>query len=1373
MNKRKLITKILFAFSLVGVTLSLCMMGGQSFGWFVHYKFNDVSIDSEININYFNGGNGSAPSPEQTYEGGEPTGPYQIHNSKQLYHFAWLQEMGYFNRVGTDGKIETKYFVLTDNIDMTGMYLPTIGTQDYQFVGNFNGRGYTVSNLNITNDKTKYSDDPTYGKEDILHYGGVEIVGFFGVVGSLDGDGANTANANINGVVTPNYTYETVANEIGNFFIKNCTIETQTDNTLIGLAAGYVNGRVENVGVIGSNIYLKSKGALSPTLTTNYSDYSLVGYCTPSYRATIDAVNKTIVDPVVTQEEIVIDDPGQAAGASIDMRKIYNRLRDVKSHASTTLSNYNFAVSEKYLYEDNGRKVLIDTETETMNNWRPNYTSDMSMRLYESPDEGKFNFYNNTSQYLYLYGANDTNNYSRTVEEAVYDEENIPGYLISYNNIVMNIAEDHQTIYTKTVETEEDLAQCTVFANDNSNHLYADFYGIPYYLNVVGGTLSISKNAQTVWSIQEGEEVVPGTKTCTFSTVVNGVTRYIAYDGSDFVLFTPGSYITYNGNYLTLGANNTLTNSFGKSGASIWTFRYSNGQYYIYSSTGTQDVYLRINNNNLTTTTNSGNATLWNLETGDGKTVIYNGTNYLYFDGAWKIGPSSTQDIDWGALPFYLTDGSGHYLSVNTSGSSPSLTNTTEQNACKWQIESKSLETNSNIYTVINGTTYYLYNRVTYIIIFPNRNLGVTTDAPGGSNEYNFTISASGNGYVIEGSATESKRIVYSNGNWTYSSSGGSGTPFIFPQATYYRNLGGKVDLSVETTLLKFDTFYHGTRVVDAETSRVTGYTTSFPLTTEDSYPYNVKSVNTGYITSGGFSTSQASSGQGDIRVSEYDTSDISNSYRSGKLTNIRTISTASGSLSDHVIGNNDIFYKFDDDPVTKAKGSKSLLQETLSAGSGSIFGLHFMDASINMDHLIHQDKAVVLNKTYVNYELPMDSIDFNLSTRGFINFFAGTYYHNGSSDENDSFFSLHQIFRDEFQTITNIKEISSVYGVKDSDGIIDDKYEYIYKYSDNTYSKPIPEDEGYVVLFDTNWIKYQSSIKSNDNYVYYFEIPANRGEFALGSVPGHNGAYLMYLDLSCSKLVTNRTTTTSAEKVATNTFEYAPGVEFLTSEEEEFELENQTFNAEYAISGDHANGNISFDKEISVDPETGLPVVTIPVDPQDNTSAVLQGDYVTLQDGIPLVTKRTEYLDTYSIEKYDDVISVGAKVKGCVTYTDHIIYEDGVFISFFRSINTVVYYYPDGTDSSETKLLEYAFTDYNSQLLYNFDYLFNMNENRFNFTVYTDVDCNAEILYVDNDYSIFMNDASINGGVPSIRHIEASTGFTPLVPKRGDIPVA
>ena len=48
---------------------------------------------------------------------------------------------------------------------------------------------------------------------------------------------------------------------------------------------------------------------------------------------------------------------------------------------------------------------------------------------------------------------------------------------------------------------------------------------------------------------------------------------------------------------------------------------------------------------------------------------------------------------------------------------------------------------------------------------------------------------------------------------------------------------------------------------------------------------------------------------------------------------------------------------------------------------------------------------------TKPNYQVPTNCIDFNLYDKGFINFFAGSYYTQG--DGNDSFFSIYEIVRD------------------------------------------------------------------------------------------------------------------------------------------------------------------------------------------------------------------------------------------------------------------------------------------------------------------------------------------------------------------------
>ena len=182
------------------------------------------------------------------------------------------------------------------------------------------------------------------------------------------------------------------------------------------------------------------------------------------------------------------------------------------------------------------------------------------------------------------------------------------------------------------------------------------------------------------------------------------------------------------------------------------------------------------------------------------------------------------------------------------------------------------------------------------------------------------------------------------------------------------------------------------------------------------------------------------------------------------------------------------------------------------------------MDAQIDINSTIRIDKAVIMDKTggydeYTNYELPRNAITFNLSEKGFINFYAGTYF-----DGNKSFFSLYKIERDENADISSIREISKIYGMLDDDGIIDISKEYIYEYTGESITVP----NGYVEVFDATWITAptdridlepynNTTVNRYAKHVYYFEIPVNEGEFALGSVKNSDGAYLIYLDLAIS----------------------------------------------------------------------------------------------------------------------------------------------------------------------------------------------------------------------------------------------------------------
>ncbi|MBP5166273.1 MAG: hypothetical protein ILP09_03345, partial [Oscillospiraceae bacterium] len=234
-----------------------------------------------------------------------------------------------------------------------------------------------------------------------------------------------------------------------------------------------------------------------------------------------------------------------------------------------------------------------------------------------------------------------------------------------------------------------------------------------------------------------------------------------------------------------------------------------------------------------------------------------------------------------------------------------------------------------------------------------------------------------------------------------------------------------------------------------------------------------------------------------------------------------------------------------------KYAASKAALLNVLTEGNPTnVFGLHFMKTSISKDSLVVAPHVLINGDDHFNYELPTSSIDFHLQEKGFINFFAGTYY-NG----NKSFFTLHQIFRNEFEEIYDIKEISMIYGTDDPAD------PYIYKYADNSYSGGYDSlPAGYTMKFNTAWIKTQSSLQ--EKALYYFEIPANEGEYALGSDPSSDGAYLIYLDISANAQILHRQDVTETVYKENVTCEYPAGVALSDS------FTADTDSAAYRVSG-------------------------------------------------------------------------------------------------------------------------------------------------------------------------------------------------------------
>ena len=194
---------------------------------------------------------------------------------------------------------------------------------------------------------------------------------------------------------------------------------------------------------------------------------------------------------------------------------------------------------------------------------------------------------------------------------------------------------------------------------------------------------------------------------------------------------------------------------------------------------------------------------------------------------------------------------------------------------------------------------------------------------------------------------------------------------------------------------------------------------------------------------------------------------------------------------------------------LVKYENAKANFDALFADSSAKVYGMHFMSAPISINNVYTADYAVIDtkdgNQVYDkgNYQMVANAIDFNVKKKGYINFFSGTYY---GTDKN--FFSLHEIKRNG-NKITEIKSISKIYAHKTNN-----KVDYIYLYDDNTYSSSDYSEANYELAFDVDWL---INPEINLNSVYYFEIPVNAGEYALGSASTGDGAYLMYLDIGAN----------------------------------------------------------------------------------------------------------------------------------------------------------------------------------------------------------------------------------------------------------------
>ena len=328
MNRRK---SLIVAFSSLIVASVISI--GASLSWFVPSttigntgSTKTMPIDGSSGSSYFAYGNGHP-------EGSNPSDkPYGITQPRHLYNLAWLQYLGLFDQAdpAKQNYGVQYYFELANDINMTGWVLPPIGTEDHPFIGNFNGNGYTISNLTVSNSFADYNTHPDVITE--FNDSGANktphILGLFGVVGNY----GNKYNTEATTCV-----FSSIVNEFKDTGVTAITVKTSVQDSLMGLVAGYVSGNMSNIAVDSGTLnvipddstYYAKPNETSP-YTKNISDYGLVGYTTS--KSSITKITDTIFDLNIraNQEFTAYTQGGsQGWGGSVDMNAVYDRIKGI------------------------------------------------------------------------------------------------------------------------------------------------------------------------------------------------------------------------------------------------------------------------------------------------------------------------------------------------------------------------------------------------------------------------------------------------------------------------------------------------------------------------------------------------------------------------------------------------------------------------------------------------------------------------------------------------------------------------------------------------------------------------------------------------------------------------------------------------------------------------------------------------------------------------------------------------------------------------------------------------------------------------------------------------------------------------------------
>ena len=705
--------KITKRIALMGLTvLSFTALLTSSIAWFkqgIDVDFAGIGTDAQV-----------AGGLEKSFYGGgtgTENDPYIISDRNHLYNLAWLQYIGTYNK----DAIQQCYFEVTADIDMTGITLPPIGTDQYPFLGNFDGQGHIISNVSISNDDPM-QDNSAFGvtKPSSTALTGTtppQVVGFFGVVGKMTGQ---------------NITYDSTIVEMTNFTLNSISVSSKTNQTLMGLAAGYVNGAMNSVKVAGTaslNLDGQSTTACLDSITDKITNYGLVGYTTKTSRG--GTYRQDLSSYYDSDDD---SGAGDDWGGSIAVEEIFDRLSSIKS--SYAVQNNNLPTELTNYYREGA--FYSGPEVTNSNNSTSNPVFEYNEDTYQGNSYnnklGAFQFGDDRTDIHYLSGGH----YTKNVQQVKHQYRPITDgthYLSIYVN------NNNAALFTNASSSDT----CTVWnlPVGSSGKIYTieQYAGSTQYITIVNGVLELATSANSAvnWTVTANNG---------YLTIVSG-NYHLVFD-DEWLVKDSGQtnevyyHIYTNGHYFYPGGTDT-TNPFylkGTNDASQQIKWYYDSTYraYYYMRNGASRYLMHTSSYNVIANNSKNNQSeFYRLYTSNNSNnPVVSGTGKLKYSGSNStIVWNNNNDNGWG-------------LANNWNNGS---TFTVEQISIPIVINDNVLDTIIDYYgpDTTNLSEYMDYSGqdVTY---FP---LNTKSD---------YTPADNNTGYIIGGSSYTSSNTDYGNG---------------------------------------------------------------------------------------------------------------------------------------------------------------------------------------------------------------------------------------------------------------------------------------------------------------------------------------------------------------------------------------------------------------------------------------------------------------------------------------------------------------------------------------------------------------------------------------------------------------------------------